>query len=179
MTIGMLIESTCSKAGALEWSFINADPFQCGDGQSRLPTHFFGDILENHGLHANGCGALISGITGEALAVDIYIGCVFYQRLRHMVSDKVQVRSVGAKNAFTHQPLHGRKFGGGVRFGEMERDSLLAHGTAFLLRDRLSTSSDSCPIDICRRCGKLTSLPILENLYRSIKNFKGLPGKFS
>jgi DNA-directed RNA polymerase I subunit RPA2 len=160
MTIGMLIESACSKAGALEWKYINSSPFQCADGQSRFVTNFFADILENHGFCATGGEHLQSGVSGKELMADIHIGCVFYQRLRHIVSDKVQVRSVGAKSPFSHQPTHGRKFGGGIRFGEMERDSLLAHGAAFLLHDRLNFSSDLTRLDICRRCGSLVSLPL-------------------
>lgn len=112
-------------------------------------------MLEQHGFHKHGGEVMISGITGEEFAVDIYIGSVYYQRLRHMVSDKFQVRSTGPINQLTRQPIKGRKFGGGIRFGEMERDSLLAHGAAFLLHDRLHASSDYCTMDCCRRCGSL------------------------
>ena len=66
-----------------------------------------------------------------------------------------QVRSIGPVNAQTHQPIKGRKFGGGIRFGEMERDSLLAHGAAYLLHDRLHACSDYSVMDVCGRCGSL------------------------
>merc|ERR1712113_1059122 len=101
--------------------------------------------------------------TGEELYVDIYIGSVFYQRLRHMVSDKIQVRSTGPINQLTRQPIKGRQFGGGIRFGEMERDSLLAHGAAYLLHDRLHLSSDCCKMDCCRNCGSLLSPIFIPN----------------
>ena len=76
------------------------------------------------------------------IQADIFFGIIHYQRLRHMVSDKFQVRSVGTVDQVTRQPIKGRRRGGGVRFGEMERDSLLSHGTMFLLQDRLFHGSD-------------------------------------
>lgn len=77
---------------------------------------------------------------------NLFQGNVYYQRLRHMVSDKYQVRATGAVDVRTQQPLKGRKRQGGVRFGEMERDALLAHGTAFLLHDRLVRCSDDSEV---------------------------------
>ena len=87
------------------------------------------------------------------MPVGIYIGVVYYQRLRHMVNDKYQVRSTGKCDQITHQPVKGRSRGGGTRFGEMERDALLAHGTEQLLRGRLCTDSDACEVSICSQCG--------------------------
>lgn len=98
---------------------------------------------------------MYSGISGAEMEATIFIGCVYYQRLRHMVSDKEQVRSTGPVNALTHQPIKGRKVGGGIRFGEMERDSLLAHGTSYLLHDRLLRCSDYHRCFICTRCGDM------------------------
>ncbi|KAK9824626.1 hypothetical protein WJX72_011831 [[Myrmecia] bisecta] len=157
MTIGMLVESMASKAGALAGHFVDASPFQRSDGKRADPINEFGAALEAAGFARHGGETMISGITGEEFAADIYIGPVYYQRLRHMVSDKFQVRSTGPVNPLTRQPIKGRKFGGGIRFGEMERDSLLAHGAAYLLHDRLHTCSDYSVMEACGQCGSLLS----------------------
>lgn len=158
MTIGMLIESMTGKAGALGGTFVDASPFQSSDaGEAVDQPGEFGKQLEEAGFTRNGGEVMISGVTGEPFPVDIYIGVVYYQRLRHMVSDKFQVRSTGPINPLTRQPIKGRKFGGGIRFGEMERDSLLAHGAAYLLHDRLHSCSDYTVMDVCANCGLLIS----------------------
>lgn len=154
MTIGMLIESLTSKAGAVSGQFVDATPFKGSEeGKPADRTEEFGKMLEKAGFMKNGGETMINGITGEPFNVDIYIGLVYYQRLRHMVSDKFQVRSTGPINNVTKQPIKGRKFGGGIRFGEMERDSLLAHGAAYLLHDRLHSCSDYSVCDVCTKCG--------------------------
>ena len=85
---------------------------------------------------------------GREFEADIFFGVVYYQRLRHMVSDKFQVRMTGPIDILTHQPVKGRKRAGGIRFGEMERDLLLAHGSSFLLQDRLLNCSDRSFVSI-------------------------------
>ncbi|GFH16505.1 DNA-directed RNA polymerase subunit beta, partial [Haematococcus lacustris] len=157
MTIGMLIESMGAKAGALTGTFVDASPFQKADGKPGNPAEEFGAVLESLGYARHGQETMISGITGEEMKCDIFIGIVYYQRLRHMVSDKFQVRSTGPINNLTKQPLKGRKLGGGIRLGEMERDSLLAHGAAYLLHDRLHTCSDYHVMDVCTQCGSLVA----------------------
>jgi DNA-directed RNA polymerase I subunit RPA2 len=157
MTIGMLVESMASKAGALDGQFVDASPFQAArDGPDFCPpVEEHGEVLRRHGYNYCGSETMVSGFTGEQFEVDIYIGLVYYQRLRHMVSDKFQVRSLGPNNPLTQQPIKGRKAGGGIRFGEMERDSLLAHGAAYLLHDRLHACSDRHVASICSHCGSL------------------------
>jgi DNA-directed RNA polymerase I subunit RPA2 len=115
--------------------------------------------LASAGYSYYGTETMYSGVTGEALPCDIYLGVVYYQRLRHMVSDKAQVRATGKVNNLTRQPVKGRKKHGGIRFGEMERDSLLAHGASFLLHDRLMNCSDRHLAFVCKNCGGL--LPAL------------------
>ena len=113
MTIGMLVESMASKAGALEGNFVDASPFQAArDGDKFCPpVEEHGEVLRRHGYNYCGSETMVSGFTGEQFEVDIYIGLVYYQRLRHMVSDKFQVRSLGPNNPLTQQPIKGRKAG--------------------------------------------------------------------
>lgn len=95
------------------------------------------------------------GITGEPLRAYIFMGPVYYQRLKHMVKDKVFARAKGPRMALTHQPTQGRARDGGLRVGEMERDCLVAHGTSMLLIERLLLSSDPFLASICSKCGLL------------------------
>ena len=104
------------------------------------------------GYNYYGNERLYSGVDGREFEADIFMGVVYYQRLRHMVSDKFQVRTTGPIDTLTHQPIKGRKRAGGIRFGEMERDSLLAHGSSFLLQDRLLNCSDKSFVSLYSNC---------------------------
>ncbi len=151
MTIGMFVESLAGKAGALHGLAQDSTPFRF-DEQDRA-VDYFGAQLRAAGFAYHGSEPMYSGITGTELAADIFFGVVYYQRLRHMVEDKAQARSTGPVNPLTGQPVKGRARGGGIRVGEMERDALIAHGTAFLLQDRLLNCSDYTRAWVCRRCG--------------------------
>ena len=122
---------------------------------------YFAKQLETAGYNYYGTETLYSGISGVEMKAEIFFGVIHYQRLRHMVSDKFQVRSTGQTDILTRQPVKGRKRGGGVRFGEMERDSLLSHGTSFLLQDRIFNGSDKTRCYLCMKCGNLLS-PIVQ-----------------
>ena len=156
MTIGMFIESLAGKAGALHGLAQDSTPFRFDE--EHTAGDYFGHQLMKAGYNYHGNEPMYSGITGEELHADIYIGVVYYQRLRHMVNDKFQVRTTGPVTQLTGQPIKGRKKGGGIRVGEMERDSLLAHGTAFLLQDRLLNCSDYTRSWICKQCGTFLSI---------------------
>jgi DNA-directed RNA polymerase I subunit RPA2 len=156
MTIGMFVESLAGKAGALHGLAQDSTPFRFDE--ENTAGDYFGHQLMKAGYNYHGNEPMYSGITGEELHADIYIGVVYYQRLRHMVNDKYQVRTTGPVTQLTGQPIKGRKKGGGIRVGEMERDSLLAHGTAFLLQDRLLNCSDYSKSWICRGCGSFLSI---------------------
>lgn len=159
MTIGMLIESMAGKSAALHGLCHDATPFTFSEDNSALG--YFGEMLKAAGYNFYGTERLYSGVSGLELEADIFIGVVYYQRLRHMVSDKFQVRTTGARDKVTNQPIGGRNVQGGIRFGEMERDALLAHGTSFLLHDRLFNCSDRSVAHVCVTCGSLLS-PLLE-----------------
>lgn len=156
MTIGMFVESLAGKAGALHGLAQDSTPFKFDE--ENTAADYFGHQLMKAGYNYHGNEPMYSGITGEELGADIYLGVVYYQRLRHMVNDKYQVRTTGPVVPTTGQPIKGRKRGGGIRVGEMERDALLAHGTAFLLQDRLLNCSDYCKAWVCRRCGSFLSV---------------------
>ncbi|SCU80684.1 LAMI_0B03378g1_1 [Lachancea mirantina] len=153
MTIGMFVESLAGKAGALHGEAHDATPWSFTEEDT--PADYFGEQLLQAGYNYHGNEPMYSGATGEELRADIYIGVVYYQRLRHMVNDKFQVRSTGPVNSLTMQPVKGRKRHGGIRVGEMERDALIGHGTSFLLQDRLLNCSDYTQTSVCRECGSI------------------------
>ena len=155
MTIGMFVESLAGKSGALHGLAQDSSPWRFDEQNSA--GDYFGTQLQAAGYNYHGNEPMYSGITGREFAADIYVGVVFYQRLRHMVNDKFQVRTTGPVTQLTGQPIKGRSKGGGIRVGEMERDALLAHGCAFLLQDRLMNCSDYCRQWVCKKCGSFLS----------------------
>ncbi|XP_061179833.1 DNA-directed RNA polymerase I subunit RPA2-like [Saccostrea echinata] len=159
MTIGMMIESMAGKSAALHGLCHDATPFQFSEEEPAID--YFGRMLVKAGYNYYGTERLFSGVNGLELEADIFIGVVYYQRLRHMVSDKFQVRTTGPVDPITQQPIKGRKRGGGVRFGEMERDALISHGTSNLLKDRLLDCSDISQAHVCMECGSILA-PHLE-----------------
>ncbi|CDW60202.1 DNA directed RNA polymerase I subunit RPA2 [Trichuris trichiura] len=156
MTVGMMIESMAGKAASLHGTKLDSTPFNYNERNPAVK--YFGDLLTKAGYNYYGNERMYSGIDGRSFLVDIFFGVVYYQRLRHMVSDKFQVRATGAIDPITKQPVQGRKKGGGIRFGEMERDSVISHGASFLLQDRLLNCSDKDYAYLCKRCGSLISL---------------------
>lgn len=147
MTVGKLIELIAGKAGVL-------------DGHFGYGTAFGGDKVEDvcsvlleHGFNYSGKEYVTSGITGEPLTAYIFFGPVYYQKLKHMVLDKMHARAKGPRAVLTRQPTEGRSRDGGLRLGEMERDCLIAYGASMLLLERLMISSDAFEVDVCSECG--------------------------
>ncbi|KAA8537344.1 hypothetical protein F0562_026969 [Nyssa sinensis] len=182
MTIAMLLESVAAKGGSLHGKFVDATPFSSvkksngePESESNSLVDELGSMLTLCGFNYHGVEVLYSGVYGTELTCEIFIGPVYYQRLRHMVSDKFQVRSTGTVDQITRQPIKGRKRGGGIRFGEMERDSLLAHGAAYLLHDRLHTCSDHHIADVCSLCGSILTTSLVQPQKRQVREIGGLP----
>ncbi|XP_050307639.1 DNA-directed RNA polymerase III subunit RPC2 [Anthonomus grandis grandis] len=149
MTVGKLLELLSGKAGTVEGKFHYGTAF----GGSKVQD--VGEELSNHGFNYQGKDVFYSGITGEPLEAYIYSGPVYYQKLKHMVQDKIHARARGPRAVLTRQPTEGRSRDGGLRLGEMERDCLIGYGASMMLVERLMVSSDQCEVDVCNQCGRL------------------------
>jgi|TARA_B110000483_G_scaffold78777_1_gene98140 DNA-directed RNA polymerase II subunit RPB2 len=151
MTIGQLKETLLGKV------LVELGLF--GDGTS------FGDLsidtickeLTKVGYESNGDEVMYNGLSGEQIETSIFIGPVFYQRLKHMVRDKQHSRSIGPMVNLTRQPAEGRSRDGGLRFGEMERDCMVSHGASRFTRGRLYDASDKYQVHVCKRCGMVAA----------------------
>ncbi|CAI8495521.1 unnamed protein product [Hanseniaspora opuntiae] len=147
MTVGKMIELVSGKAGILNGSLEYGTCF----GGSKLEE--MSQILVEHGFNYSGKDQLYSGITGECLQAYIFFGPIYYQKLKHMVLDKMHARARGPRAVLTRQPTEGRSRDGGLRLGEMERDCVIAYGASQLLLERLMISSDAFEVDTCNKCG--------------------------
>ena len=161
MTVGQFLEAASNKLGVNLGSFIDATPFTV---ENRIPD--LKKALLDAGYEPYGHEVLYNGMTGEQMDADIFMGPIFYQRLKQMVEDKINYRDTGPRSMRTHQPTGGRANDGGMRIGEMERDSLIAHGMSRFIRESFMERSDAHEFLLDKETGRIdTSRDTVEMPY--------------
>ena len=159
MTVGMMMESICGKAAAFRGKRFDGSAF-VGEKMDEVKK-----VMDVHGFKYSGKEIMYDGRTGKSFPVEVFIGVVYYQKLHHMVADKIHARARGQVQMLTKQPTEGRARGGGLRFGEMERDCLIAYGASMILKDRLLDESDKSDIFVCERCGLVAYHDVKQRKY--------------
>ncbi len=152
LTFGHLLEMLAGKAGAVAGKQMDGTAF-AQKGTDRIND--YGNMLEAKGFEKFGNEVLYDGMTGLPFRAALFNGVVYYNRLYHMVSNKIQVRSRGKVQILTHQPTEGKARQGALRFGEMERDALIGYGASLLLKERLLDQSDKADVLVCKNCGSI------------------------
>ena len=160
MTIGQLKETILAKV------LLSLGLYGDGTSFGELAVDSICEQLLKNGYETNGNELLYNGLTGEQHECSIFTGPVFYQRLKHMVLDKQHSRSIGPMVNMTRQPAEGRSRDGGLRFGEMERDTTVAHGAARFTKERLFDVSDKYSVFACKKCGMIASYNDAKHIHR-------------
>ncbi|KAH3679597.1 hypothetical protein WICMUC_000829 [Wickerhamomyces mucosus] len=157
MTVAHLIECLLSKVSALSGLEGDASPF------TEVTVDAISKLLRENGYQSRGFEVMYNGHTGKKLMAQVFFGPTYYQRLRHMVDDKIHARARGPVQILTRQPVEGRSRDGGLRFGEMERDCMIAHGAASFMKERLMEASDAFRVHICGVCGLMSVIAKLKH----------------
>ena len=179
MTIGQLVECIIGKASAMYGGYSDCTAFINNGSKTRV----FGNMLTKVGYHSSGNEVLYNGMTGQQLEAEIFMGPNYYMRLKHMVKDKINYRALGPRTALTRQPVSGRANDGGLRIGEMERDSVISHGMSEFLRESMMERGDKYYMAVCNNTGMLAVYNPSKNLFMSpmadgpIKYVGSLDGK--
>jgi DNA-directed RNA polymerase subunit B len=142
MTIGHMIEAVISKMCCFEGCTYDGTPFEAHDIEQVYR------MLERKGMNRHGNEVMYSGITGEQMETEVFIGPTYYMRLKHMVADKINYRVKGPVTSITHQPTKGRSNEGGLRIGNMESDVLVSHGLSAFLKESMMERSDGSMLDV-------------------------------
>ncbi|GMM27659.1 DNA-directed RNA polymerase II core subunit [Martiniozyma asiatica (nom. inval.)] len=156
MTVAHLIECLLSKVASLRGYEGDATPF------TDLTVDAVSKLLRENGYQSRGFEVIYNGHTGKKMMAQVFFGPTYYQRLRHMVDDKIHARARGPYQNLTRQPMEGRARDGGLRFGEMERDCMIAHGVAGFLKERLMDCSDEFRVHVCGICGLMSVIANLK-----------------
>jgi|UniRef100_A0A6C0DBF5 DNA-directed RNA polymerase II subunit RPB2 len=160
MTIAQLMETTVGRI-CCELGFLgDATPFN-----KHMTIERIQDLLLGNGLEPCCNEIMYCGYTGKQMKTEIFMGPCFYQRLKHMVNDKIHSRSTGPLVMLTRQPAEGRARDGGLRFGEMERDVMVAHGASVFLKERFMEASDNFQVEVCRGCGLIAVANAQKNIW--------------
>ena len=159
MTVAQLLECIVGKASGVQGIPIDGTPFNNYD------INDASKILEKNGFKGTGEETMYCGLTGKKMNSKIFIGPTYYMRLKHMVQEKIHARAKGPQQLLTRQTPEGRANEGGLRFGEMERDSIISHGLAYFLKEKLLDSSDKYEVWVCNECGKFAQKMIDKDIY--------------
>jgi DNA-directed RNA polymerase II subunit RPB2 len=151
MTIAQLKETVLGK------TLLSLGLFGDGTSFGKFDVKDICKELQKVGYESNGNEIMYNGLTGEQIETSVFLGPVFYQRLKHMVSDKQHSRSIGPMVNLTRQPAEGRSKDGGLRFGEMERDCMCSHGASRFTKGRIYDASDAFSVHVCKKCGMIAS----------------------
>jgi len=159
MTIGQMVECIQGKVGSLIGEEADATPF--GEATVERTTQ----ELHKRQYQREGYEVMYNGHTGRRMPIRIFFGPTYYQRLKHLVDDKIFARNKEKTQGLTRQPTMGRSRGGGLRFGEMERDCIIAHGSANFLKERLFYQSDAYEVHVCNKCGLMCKADMTKHIY--------------
>ncbi len=162
MTLGHLLETQFGK-----W-LLAAGVF--GDATAYNPHSVadVGALLQSAGFESHGEDVMYDPHTGEPMACTVFFGLAFYQRLKHMVLDKMHARATGSMVTATRQPTEGRARDGGLKFGEMERDGMIAHGAARFTKGRMYDASDQFVVHVCKLCGRIAAYNDAVHIYECL-----------
>ncbi len=157
MTVGYLMELLCGKIGSLSGKIMD------GTGFENTKVEDMEQQLKELGFRYDGKETVYNGVTGKIMEAKIFVGTMYYQKLKYMVANKMHARASGKVTLLTRQPIEGRARGGALRLGEMEQEALVAHGASLLLKERYD--SDKVVVHICTKCGYIA---IEDNIHKKI-----------